>query len=168
MALFRWTAGSGFRNGSPCSVFPGGAGCRPRQPPGLLWASGPAPSQPPASGGGDSWDGASGRPRSRPESGVTSRPLSAAPHEPGLQPPPKASPLLHTDSQERNLKAGTHGRSAVPCVPLGGREAVAHHGLVHRGLHRAAWEEGPRRVPGASAGPGLPGVGCWEPACPLC
>ena len=45
---------------------------RPGYPPGLLWASRPAPSQPPASGGGDSWDGAGRRPRSRPESGVTS------------------------------------------------------------------------------------------------
>ena len=135
---------------------------RPGHPPGLLWASRPAPSQPPASGGGDSWDGAGRRPRSRPESGVTSPsegPLvlrALTPASRALS-PPEASPLLRTDSQEHNLRAGTHGRSAMPCVPLGGREAVVHHGPVHWGLPRAAQEEGPQRVPGAFAGPGLIG-----------
>lgn len=81
--------------------------------------------------------------------------MIAAPREPGPQ-PPEASTLLHVDSQEHNLRAGMHGRSTAACVPLGGREAVVHRGPVHRGLHRAAQEEGPQHVPGASAGPGLP------------
>lgn len=135
---------------------------RPGHPPGLLWASGPAPSQPPASGGGDSWDEAGGWPRSRPESGVTSPSegplvLRALPPASRALSTPEASLLLRTDSQEHNLRAGTHGRSAMPCVPLGSREAVVHRGPIHRGLHRAAQEEGPQRVPGTFAGPGLIG-----------
>lgn len=46
----------------------------------------------------------------------------SCPHELGLQPPPRASRSCTRTHRSVNLKAGTHGRSAVPCVPLGGRK----------------------------------------------